>query len=284
VSIATRSCGGHAGPGGRPGTPTASGWPFPPQTREIPLDEKWSFVAQKQAHCDPTDPDDDHKGDWWDHVADDAAHRLVLAVVPGARSIENAAEVVREVHDRTAGRTDVLVTSDDYPADETAIDRVDGEPTPPKPPGTPGRRPVVPDRQGPADLTDATVRKERPRGRVVAIVTAVVLGTWQAVAGARERSRASRGINTAFLERHHGTDRGRNARKSRKTDRFRKDWRMHEAMTYFTMGSDNFCGPVRTLRQRSDAGVWQERTPAMAAGLADHVWSLKEWLTFPAVQ
>ena len=68
----------------------------------------WSFVAKKQAHCDPADPADDHKGDWWDHVAYDAEHRLVLAVVPGARSIENAEEVTREVHDRTAGRGDVL--------------------------------------------------------------------------------------------------------------------------------------------------------------------------------
>jgi hypothetical protein len=50
----------------------------------------WSLVAKKQANCDPTDPADDHKGDWWDHVAIDAEHRLVLAVVPGARSIENA--------------------------------------------------------------------------------------------------------------------------------------------------------------------------------------------------
>ena len=59
------------------------------------LDEAWSFVAKKQANCDPTDPADDHKGDWWDFVAYDAEHRLVLAVVPGARSIENAEEIVQ---------------------------------------------------------------------------------------------------------------------------------------------------------------------------------------------
>ena len=50
----------------------------------------WSFVNEKQKYCDPADPADDHKGDWWDHVAYDPEHRLVLAVVPGARSIENA--------------------------------------------------------------------------------------------------------------------------------------------------------------------------------------------------
>ena len=200
-------------------------------------------------------------------MAYDPEHRLVLAV-----------------HDRTARRTDVLMTSDEYPAYETVIDHVYGIPGPPQPPGTTGRRPVLPRRQAPADLKYATVHKEREKGRVVALVTAVVLGTWQAVAGALERSRASRAINTSFVERHHGTDRHHNARKSRRTSRFSKDWRMHEAMTYLTMYSYNFCWPVRTLRERDDEGVWRKRTPAMAAGLADHLWSLQEWLTFPAVQ
>jgi hypothetical protein len=54
---------------------------------------------------------------------------------------------------------------------------------------------------------------------------------------------------------------------------------MHEAMTDFTKYSFNVCWPVRTLRERADSGPWQKRTPAMAAGLADLVWSLKEWLT-----
>jgi hypothetical protein len=216
-------------------------------------------------------------------VAYDAENRLILAVVPGARSIENAEEIVREVYDRTEGRQDVLITSDEYPAYESAIDHVYGIPEEP-PPSRPGRRPVLPARQTPPDLKYATVHKEREHGRVVSIVIAVVLGTWQAVAGALGRSRASRTVNTSFVERHHGTDRHHNARKSRRTYRFSKDWRMHEAMTYFTMYSYNFCWPVRTLRVRGTEGHWQQRTPAMAAGLTDHVWPLKEWLTLPAVQ
>jgi hypothetical protein len=216
-------------------------------------------------------------------VAYDAENRLILAVVPGARSIENAEEIVREVYDRTEGRQDVLITSDEYPAYESAIDHVYGIPEEP-PPSRPGRRPVLPARQTPPDLKYATVHKEREHGRVVSIVIAVVLGTWQAVAGALGRSRASRTVNTSFVERHHGTDRHHNARKSRRTYRFSKDWRMHEAMTYFTMYSYNFCWPVRTLRQRDGEGAWRKQTPAMAAGLTDHVWSLGEWLTLPAAQ
>jgi IS1 family transposase len=267
-----------------PGGPTTSSWPFPPETREIQLDEMWSFVAKKRKNCHPDDPADDHKGDWWDFVAYDAERRLVVAVVPGSRSIENAEEVVREVHDRTGGREDVLLTSDELPAYETAIDHVYGVPEGPKPSVGPGRPAVMPGRQIPADLNDATVHKEREKGRVVAISTAVVMGTWAAAAGSLERSTASRAINTSFLERHHLTDRHHNARKSRKTYRFSKGWRMHEAMTYLTKYSYNFCWPVRTLREQAEDGRYRQRTPAMAAGLADHVWSLKEWLTFPAIQ
>ena len=65
-----------------------SSWLFPPATREVQFDEKWSFVAKKQKNCDPANPADDNKGDWWDHVAYDPEHKLVLAVVPGARVTE----------------------------------------------------------------------------------------------------------------------------------------------------------------------------------------------------
>jgi hypothetical protein len=44
----------------------------------------------------------------------------------------------------------------------------------------------------------------------------------------------SRTINTSFVERRHATDRSQNARKSRRSYRFSKDWEVHEAMTEFT--------------------------------------------------
>jgi hypothetical protein len=69
----------------------------------------------------------------------------------------------------------------------------------------------------------------------------------------------------------------------RKTYTFIKDWFVHEAMTYFTMYSYNFCSPVRTLTER-DAGHLRRRTPAMASGLADHVRTMREWITLPGGQ
>jgi hypothetical protein len=260
-----------------------STWLFPPRTREVQLDEKWAFVGKKQKNCDPTNPTDDHKGDYWDHVAYDPEHRLVLAVVPGARSIENAEAIVAEVKGRTSDVPPRLITSDEYPAYHSAIAAVFGVPTT-GPATGPGRRPVVPERRLPEGLTYATVHKEREKDRVVSVQRRLVAGTATQLEGALEASSVSRTVNTSFLERQHGTDRGQNARKSRRTYRFSKDWRVHEAMTYFALYRYNFCWVVRTLRRRDEQGRWQHRTPAMAAGLADHVWSLREWLSFPAVQ
>jgi IS1 family transposase len=241
-------------------------------------------VGKKQKNCDPTDPADDHKGDYWDHVAYDPEHRLVLAVVPGARSIENAEAIVGEVKDRMAGTPPRLITSDEYAAYGSAIEAVYSEPAEPAARRGPGRPPISPERQMPAELAYATVHKEREADRVVTVERRVVLGGESQVARALEASEVSRSINTSFVERQHGTDRGRNARKARRTYRFSKDWRVHEALTYFTLYSYNFCWVVRTLRQEGEDGRWRRRTPAMAAGLTDHAWTLQEWLRFPTVQ
>ncbi len=260
-----------------------SSWPFPPRTAEIQFDEKWSFVFKKQTHCDPDDPADANRGDWWDHVAYDPEHRLVLCVVPGARDVECVEEVVDETKQRTGGRVMRLMTSDAYSAYETAILAAYGQDHSTTPSGRESRR-MVPEKVPPPGLNYATVEKRREKGRVVEVLTRVVFGTMAAVLAALGQSSVSRWINVSFLERQNATDRHRNARKGRKTYRFSKDWDVHEAMTHFTLFSYNFCWPVRTLRQGDRESGYEQRTPALVAGLTDHVWSLEEWLTFPAVQ
>jgi IS1 family transposase/transposase-like protein len=253
-----------------------------PRTTEVQFDEKWAFVAKKEARCDRTDPADDHKGDYWDHVALDPEHKLVVAVVPGTRTIENTEALIADFRRRTEGRLMNLMTSDDYPAYETAILHAYGETITPPRTGKPGR-PKASYQVPPPGLTYATVTKRREKGRVVEVGTRVVFGTVAAVLLALAMSPVSRAINTAFVERQNGTDRHRNARKARKTYRFSKDWRYHEAVTFLSLYAYNFCWPVRTLTQLDDQGRLRKRSPAMAAGLADHVWSMSEWLSFPAV-
>jgi IS1 family transposase len=216
-------------------------------------------------------------------VAVDAEVRLVLAVVPGARDAEAVEGLIREVKERTGGRVPDLVTSDDYPAYEAALLNAYGEDVTTTPTGRPSRK-MVPDKAPPSGMNYATVVKRREKGRVVEILTRVVFGTTAAVQEVLARSKASRAVNTSFVERQNATDRHKNARKVRKTYTFSKDWRVHESMTYFTLYSYNFCWPVRTLRERDPDGRWRQRTPAMTAGLADHVWTMREWITMPGVQ
>ena len=112
----------------------------------------------------------------------------------------------------------------------------------------------------------------------------LVFGTPFAVPVALASSRVSRRADASFVGRHNGTDRGRCGRKGRKSYQFSKSRDVHVAATRFGHFSYNFCRPVRTLRVKGDDGRYRARTPAMAAGLTDHVWSVAEWITFPAVQ
>jgi hypothetical protein len=241
----------------------------------------WSFVGKKQEHCDPTDPADDQKGDWWDYKAFDPEHRLAVCVVPGARDSEGAEAVVAEFKRRTGGRPMDLITSDEHrPYKEAILQAYGVEAT-----TTPSGRPVyAPHKVAPPQLCYATVHKVRRLGRAAEIVIRLIFGTAALLAAALGASAVSRVVNVSFLERQHLTDRHRNARKRRRTYCFSKRWESHEASTYLSLYSYNFCWPVRTLRIRSPDGLGEKRTPAMAAGLADHAWSLAEWLSFPTVK
>ena len=258
-------------------------WLFPPQTREAQFDEKWSFVGKKEKHCDPAEPADVRQGDNWDHVAFDPEHRLVVSVVPGKRTEAKTHQLVQDFKERTSGRLPNLLTSDEYPVYKTAIFEAYAVEQPQPRTGRPGR-PKKPQKVLPKGLTYATVHKERENGRVKKVTTRVVFGTKRAVLAALALSLVSTVVNTVFVERHHGSDRNRNRRKVRKTCCFSKDWDVHEALTYFTMYRYNFCWPVRTLRVEVTAGQYQQRTPAMAAGLTEHVWTIREWTTDPALK
>jgi hypothetical protein len=176
-----------------------------------------------------------------------------------------------------------LITTGEYAPYREAILRAYGETVTPPRTGRRGR-PRKPYRVALAGLLYATVHKTRRKGRVVKVGPRLVFGTEAALEAALKRSASSRAVNTSFVERQNGTDRNRNARKIRKACSFSKLWDVHESITYFTLYSYNFCWPVRTLADRDDAGRVRRRTPAMAAGLTDHVWSLCEWINLPAVQ
>ena len=139
-------------------------------------------------------------------MAIDAESRLVLAVVPGARDAESVEELIGEVKGRTGGRVPGLLTSDEYPAYETASLEAYGEEVTTTATGRPARE-MVAQKVPPAGMNYATVEKRREKGRVVEIVTRVVFGTMAAIEAVLAKSKASRRINTSFVERQNATDR-----------------------------------------------------------------------------
>ena len=247
------------------------------------LNKKWGFVFKKEKHCDRTCAADKDKGDQWDHTAIDAESRLIISVVPGRRTLASCESVVQAVKDKTGARTDLLLTSDEHSSYQTAIAKVYKVPEPAsKDKAVDAKESTEPKNKLPPDLCYATVRKTREKGRVVEIVIALVIGVVSLLRDYLTRSRVSNTVNTAFVERQNGTDRGQNSRKRRKTYGFSKKLDVHHAMTYFTLYSYNFCWPVRTLATHNGSQK-VKRTPAMAAGLTDHIWSIEEWVTYPMI-
>ncbi|MBV8611816.1 MAG: hypothetical protein JO034_30790 [Singulisphaera sp.] len=191
--------------------------------------------------------------------------------------------MVAEGHRRTEGRPSRRVTSDDAPASKAAILPVSGTEVTTTPTGRPGRR-MAPAKGPPPELTSAPAEERRRWGRVVEIPVPLIVGTMAAPARASRRSKVSRRVNVSSWERYHATDRHRRAPKVRTTSTVAKDWQVHESMAYFAIDSYNFCWAVRTLNERDEHGRVRPRSPAMAAGRADPVRTMREWITTPAIR
>ena len=129
-----------------------------------------------------------------------------------------------------------------------------------------------------------TVRQRR----LVHVSHRVVFGTLEAV----QQVLAARGwqINTAFVERLNLSLRQHVAAIGRRVSTLCKgEEGVHQQLALYHVYY-NFCLPHASLRQAlpqplpthgtGSATRWQPRTPAMAAGLTDHVWTLREVLLF----
>ena len=89
------------------------------------------------------------------------------------------------------------------------------------------------------------------------------------------------GASTAYIERSHLTMRHFNGRLTRKSLAFSKDLDMHCAAAALEDLVYNLARPLKSLRlplTDHPTRRWQQRTPAMAAGLTDHIWSFRELL------
>ena len=129
----------------------------------------------------------------------------------------------------------------------------------------------------------AQVIKQYAQRRVKSVVHRVVQGTAAAVSAALRASGGGTVINTAYIERLNATFRSALAPLVRRGRAIARTEATLTAGMWLVGCAYNFCWEHESLRQAAPAGAghkWQQRTPAMAAGLTDHRWTLRELLGY----
>jgi len=126
-----------------------------------------------------------------------------------------------------------------------------------------------------------TVIKRTAKRRVTEVSRRMSYGQWRKAKKLIKVSKGGKKINTSFIERFNGTIRERFAPLTRKC-RYAaaKTTTVHTGI-YLIGCVYNFCSPHDELsKSKTKGGYGFSCTPAMASGLTDHVWSVKELLTY----
>jgi IS1 family transposase len=129
-----------------------------------------------------------------------------------------------------------------------------------------------------SELHIGTVIKRTHRKRVVEITRRIAFGGIEQAEKLLHSSQGGTVLNTAFIERLNGTFRERLASLTRKSRHAARRLRTLETGMYLIGCSYNFCFVHHELSKTSHLGF--ACTPAMAAGLTDHVWSPYELLSY----
>jgi transposase-like protein len=127
------------------------------------------------------------------------------------------------------------------------------------------------------------VVKQYVKRRGVRVQQRVVEGTAAGIMMVLTATRTGHGIHTASIERFNATMRSTLAPLVRRGRALAHKVETLQAGMYLVGCAYHFCREQRSLRQVAPAGSqrkWHERTPAMAAGLTDHPWSLQEVLRY----
>jgi IS1 family transposase len=214
--------------------------------QRVQVDEIWSFVGCKKKNVQPEHNDD--WGDAWTFVCIDADTKLVPSWFVGQRNADDAYTVLNDLRGRLATRmqlsTDghqmyLSATADTFGPDQDYAMVVKEFRSQPKPDAT---------KYSPTAIKSVTIKK---------------------VSGSPDPAH----ISTSYVERQNLTIRMSMRRFTRLTNAFSRKLENLTAAVSLHFMFYNFARPHQTLTKKA-GGI--KTTPAMAAGVADHVWSLFE--------
>jgi hypothetical protein len=233
---------------------------------------------KKQEHLQPHDPRDIGAAWIW-RASALPSHLRVVNHLSHDRSEQEATAFLAAFKASTDGRPP-LFTSDKLPAYVEA--RITNYSTPAPPPAKrgPGRPRTKPRRVLDPGLLYAQIDKQRAGGRVVEVRRRIVFGSTEVIT----EILGTQQINTSYVERDNLTARQSNGRLVRKTLSHSKKGYYLQRHIDLEDAVFNFVRPQLSLRiawPRPIHGCkWKQRTPAMAAGLTDHIWTLEELLSY----
>ena len=211
------------------------------KSKRVECDEIWSFCYSKQKNVAAATSAPDEAGDVWTWTAIDVDTKLIVSYLVGGRDAEYASAFLDDLRSRIDTR--IQLTTDGHKAYLNAVEDAFG-----------------------ADVDYAQLIKvfgNAPDGGKGRYSPAECTGIKkQVISGNPDMSK----VSTSYIERSNLTMRMHNRRFTRLTNGFSKKFENHlHAISLFTMHY-NYCKIHKTLRV----------TPAMEAGLTDHIWELEE--------
>jgi IS1 family transposase/transposase-like protein len=226
----------------------------------VQLDEAHSKLRPKQVE--------------WVHTALAMGSWFLLWVDFGPRTQATAAALIAQVVARA--RQLPLFLTDGWKAYTAALLQVVGIVYRPRRRGHVGRKPK-PRLVAPKTLLYAQVVKVRTKtGQIMEVSRRVVYGGPRRFGKQLRLRQLGETIQTAFMERWYGTLRGLVASLRRRTRCLSWSRPRHRGKVWLLVSLYNFVMPHKSLRQGRTP-----RTPAMAIGLTDHVWSYREYIWLP---
>ena len=127
----------------------------------------------------------------------------------------------------------------------------------------------------------ATVIKRTAKRRVTEVIRRMSYGQWRKAKKLIKSSKGGKKVNTSFIERFNGTIRERFAPLTRKCRYAAAKITTVHTGIYLIGCVYNFCSPHDELsKSKTKGGFGFSCTPAIASGLTDHVWSVRELLMY----
>jgi IS1 family transposase/transposase-like protein len=249
---------------------------------QVQLDEMWSFIRRKQAQQAAPDGEStelSEDGRQWVWISFAPEFRLILAAFVGPRTFASALQLIQMTAAVVLGVP--CFFSDGFSCYLSALlEAYHTLKTFPRT-GKPGR-PRQPVKEPHPDLVYGQVIKKKRQGRLQELV-------YRVCCGAKRLEELGLSISTSLIERLNLTLRHALAPLVRKSASFCKDRTQMRRRVVLFQAFYNFARPHMSLRlpvseQASHASgliqpKWRHRTPGMAAGLTDHVWTFRELLT-----